>query len=117
MQVVYLQPAQRNLARFQEFLLGCGVSKAKCDETIRSLVGHIRVLADDPLRGYSIGGRYGFDTKYRALLADRYVVIYEAVGEQIQIRRIYHMREDYLNELLPKGHPEFVDSSDEEDSR
>ena len=116
MQIVYLQPAQRDLARFQDFLQGCGVSKTRSDEIILSLVRHIRILAKYPLRGYSIGGRYGFDTTYRALIAGRYIAVYEVVGEQIQIRRIYHMREDYLNELLPEDHPESVDNSDVEEA-
>ena len=101
MKVVYLQAAQRDLTRFQDFLLSSGVSKEKSSSIILDLTKRIRALAQYPLRGYSIGGRYGFETPYRALIAGRYIAVYEVLDKQIQIRRIYHMREDYLNELLP----------------
>jgi len=114
MQIIYLQPAQRDLARFQDFLQSSGVSKSKSDEILLGLIKRIRVLCKYPLRGYSIGGRYGFETPYRALIAGRYIAIYEVVNNQIQIRRVYHMREDYLSELLPEGHPLLVDDSNEE---
>ena len=50
------------------------------------------------------------------VVAGRYIAANEAEGEQIQICRIYHMCEDYLNELLPEGHPGLVDNSDEVDT-
>ena len=92
-----------------------GISKTKSNEIIYDLVKRIRTLTKYPLRGYSIGGRYRYDTPYRALTAGRYIAIYEVIGKQIQIRRIYHMREDYLSELLPADHPELIEDSDEKD--
>jgi plasmid stabilization system protein ParE len=107
--IVYFQPAQRDLARLREFLRQAGVAQTKGDTIIRDLVKSIHALAKNPLKGYRVGGRYGFYTPYRALVAGRYLAIYEVVDKRVKIRRIYHQRENYLAELLPSRHPDLID--------
>lgn len=104
-EIRYLAPAQRDLERLLAFLLANEVPRARAQEIILDIVKKIRILKRSPLRGYSIGGRYGFETPYRGLACRKYVAIYEVVevADQtqgfIEIRRIYHTRENYLVHL------------------
>ena len=100
MKILYLQSAQRDLQRLHSFLNSAGVSQHKSDSIIRELVERLRILTNHPHIGFNIGGKYGFTTPYRAFLAGSYIAIYEVVGKQVEIRRIYHQKEDYLSTLL-----------------
>ena len=46
---------------------------------------------------------YGIDRAgdaIRAYITDPYIVIYEVVGDTVEIRRIYHQKEDYIRDIL-----------------
>jgi len=108
-EIVYLAPAQRDLQRLMDFLTTNEVSPVCAQEIILEIVEKIRVLRENPLLGFSFGGKYGFTTPYRGILCGKYVAVYEPIeasddkhddkGGRIEIRRIYHEREDYLTQL------------------
>jgi plasmid stabilization system protein ParE len=97
--VRFLETARRDLVRLTEFLLNSGVSRQRNDEIVNELVAHARVLANNPEVGFKIGGKFGFQTSYRGLVAGSYIMVYEVLGAVVEIRRIYFGREDYINEL------------------
>jgi len=105
-EIVYLAPAHRDLRRLTDFLLANHVDPTRAQEIILEIVKKLRMLRDNPWMGFSIGGKYGFDTPYRALICGKYLAVYEVIGPRcnkdgrIEVRRIYHGREDYLTQLL-----------------
>jgi plasmid stabilization system protein ParE len=100
MKIAYLEPAKRDFERFRDFLRAADVSEDKISEIIKTLVSDIRILKDNPKIGRKIGGKFGFDTEYRALVCGRYVAIYEIAGNTIEVRRIFHGKEDYVAVLI-----------------
>lgn len=104
-EIRYLAPAQRDLKRLLAFLLDNEVPEARAHEITLDIVKKVRTLRSNPLLGYSIGGRYGFETSYRGLVCGKYIAIYEVqesadqIGGYIEIRRIYHNRENYIVHL------------------
>ena len=107
-EIVYLAPAHRDLRRLTDFLLANHVDPTRAQEIILEIVKKLRVLMDNPHMGFSIGGKYGFDTPYRALVCGKYLAVYEVVEAgsnetgRVEVRRIYHGREDYLSQLLDR---------------
>jgi plasmid stabilization system protein ParE len=98
--VIYLEPAKRDLERLHDFLISSGVSERRSKEIVGGIVVDIRILKNNPHVGFSFGGKYGFSTPYRGLVAGKYIVVYEMVGQTVEIRRIYSGRENYLSELM-----------------
>jgi plasmid stabilization system protein ParE len=98
--IIYLEPAKRDLERLRDFLVSSGVSERRSKEIIGDIVTGIRILKNNPHVGFSFGGKYGFSTPYRGLVAGKYIVVYEVVKQAVEIRRIYSGRENYLNELM-----------------
>ena len=105
-EIVYLAPAERDLRRLLDFLVGSGISLKRAQAIIRDIVKRIRILGNNPHLGFSIGNKYGIQTPYRGLICGKYIVVYEAIDakdeetSRIEIRRIYHTREDYLTQIL-----------------
>ena len=115
--IIYLAPAQRDLLRFRDFLVDRGVAVQRAQEIIREIVISLRILTNNPRIGFSMGGKYGFHTPYRGLVCGKYVAVYEVFDPlsgvarddinntggtegYIEIRRIYHIREDHINQLM-----------------
>ena len=102
--LIYLAPAERDLRRLKEFLITSEVSENRANEIIKDIVLKIGALKRNPLVGFSIGGKYGINTPYRGLICGKYIAIYQVLKsgtkKQIEIRRIYHCREDYIAQLL-----------------
>jgi plasmid stabilization system protein ParE len=97
--VRFLEAARRDIIRLREFLSKSGVSRQRSDEIIKELVAHARILVNNPEVGFKIGGKFGFTTNYRGLVAGSYIMIYEVRATTVEIRRIYSGREDYISEL------------------
>ena len=100
MKIVYLEPAKRDFERFREFMLANGVSAERVAHILNGVIDSIRNLEGNPRLGFSIGARYGFTTPYRGYITDPYIVVYEVTSTNIEIRRIYHQREDYIRDIL-----------------
>jgi len=98
--VFYLEPARGDLERFREFMRANDMSEERINHILNGVIDSIGNLKYNPKLGFSIGARYGYTTPYRGWLTDPYVVIYEIVGEAIEIRRIYHQKEDYIRDIL-----------------
>ena len=105
-ELVYLAPAQRDLERLRDFLTVNGVAFHRAQEIIMEVILKIRTLKDNPHSGFSLGGKYGYETPYRGLVCGKYLAVFEPIeastdkAGRIEIRRIYHTREDYLTQLL-----------------
>ena len=116
-ELLYLAPAQRDLLRLRGFLIANGVSGVRAGEIIRELTVKLRNLKESPYLGFPIGGKYGLATPYRGMVCGKYIAIYEVIKAEnpyldadkepvqqdpvrVEIRRIYHGREDYLSYLL-----------------
>jgi plasmid stabilization system protein ParE len=107
-ELVYLAPAQRDLARLRDFLIDRGLSQKRAHEIVGDIVVKLRILKDNPRTGFSFGGKYGFETPYRGLVCSKYIAVYEAIEikpgtGRVEIRRIYHVHEDYLNQLMQES--------------
>ena len=98
--IVYLEPAKRDLERFREFMRGNEVSDERINYILSGVIDSIRNLEGNPRLGYSIGAKYGYTTPYRGYITDPYIVIYEVSSGLVEIRRIYHQREDYIRDTL-----------------
>lgn len=115
--ITYLAPAQRNLLRLKAFLINAEVTPLRANEIIKEIVVKLRILANNPHFGFPIGKKYGFSTPYRALICGKYIAIYEVLeadnavpdtknhhpaqpSGRIEIRRIYHSRENYISQLI-----------------
>ena len=100
MKIIYLEPARRDFERFREFMLQNGVSESRIDHILNGVIDSIRNLEGNPRLGYSIGAKYGYTTQYRGYITDPYIAVYEIVGNTVEVRRIYHIREDYIRDIL-----------------
>ena len=100
MKVLYLEPAKNDLERFREFMRTNDMSEERINHILSGVIDSIENLKYNPKLGYSIGARYGYTTAYRGWLSDPYIAICEIVGEVIEIRRIYHQKEDYIRDIL-----------------
>lgn len=104
-EIVYLAPAQRDLERLRDFLTTNGVALSRAHEIIYGIVNRLRDLRQSPHLGFSLGGKYGLETPYRAHICGKYLAVYEPIEPckglqgRIEIRRIYHTKEDYLSQL------------------
>jgi len=76
------------------------VSEERISHILNGVIDSIGALKDAPKIGFSIGARYGYTTPYRGYITDPYIVVYEIVGETIEVRRIYHQKEDYIRDIL-----------------
>jgi plasmid stabilization system protein ParE len=88
------------MERFREFMRANGVSEERIDHIINGVMDSVLNLEGNPRLGFSLGARRGFTTPYRAYITDPYIVIYEVVGDTVEIRRIYHKKEDYIRDIL-----------------
>ena len=100
MKIVYLEPAKRDLESFREFLRQNTVSEERINHILNGVIHSIHNLEENPKLGFAIGARYGFTTPYRGYVTDPYIVVYEIVDNAVEIRRIYHHKEDYVRDLL-----------------
>ncbi len=100
MKIIYLEPAKRDFERFRLFMRGNDVSEERILHILNGMIDSIRNLEDNPRLGYAIGARYGFTTSYRGYITDPYIMIYEIASDRIEIRRIFHQREDYVRDIL-----------------
>ncbi|MDR2106794.1 MAG: type II toxin-antitoxin system RelE/ParE family toxin [Coriobacteriales bacterium] len=103
MRVIYLEPARRDLERLRDFLCDGGVSRERANRIVSTIVAGVRILENNPHVGFSFGGKYGFTTPYRGLVVGTYIVVYEVLAKQVEVRRIYSGRENYLQELSRGG--------------
>jgi len=76
------------------------MSEERINHILNGVIDSIGNLKDNPRLGFSIGARYGYTTPYRGYLADPYIVVYEIFDETLEIRRIYHQKEDYIRDIL-----------------
>jgi len=76
------------------------VSEELINHILSGMLDSIQNLKGNPRLGYSIGAKRGYTTPYRAYLSDPYIVIYKITGNEVEIRRIYHQREDYIRDIL-----------------
>jgi plasmid stabilization system protein ParE len=100
MRLRYLTSAKLDFERFRDFLSANNVPEEKVKSIIVGITSSLRTLEDNPLLGFSVGGKYGFETPYRGYICDDYIAIYEVTAEQIEIIRMYSLREDYVRDLL-----------------
>ena len=100
MKIIFLEPAKRDLERFREFVTQNGISEERANHILGGVIDSIRNLEGDPRLGFSIGARYGYTTPYRGYITDPYIVVYEISGNSVEVRRIYHHREDYICDIL-----------------
>ena len=100
MKISYLETAEWDFVRFREFMRANDVSEERIDHIINGVICSIRNLEGNPRLGFSLGARRGWTTPYRAYITDPYIVVYEVVGDTVQIRRIYHQKEDYIRDII-----------------
>ena len=100
MKIVYLEPAKRDLERFREFMQQNMVSEERISHILNGMIDSIRNLEGNPRLGFAIGARHGFKTPYRGYVKDPYIAVYEIVDNTVEIRRIYHHKEDYIRHVL-----------------
>jgi hypothetical protein len=100
MNLLFLDPALRDIQRLKEFLLSGELSEDRSNQIVDGLIRSIRTLKEQPFLGFSIGGKYGFNTSYRGFLSGQYISIYEITRNTIEIRRIYSVKENYLHDII-----------------
>ena len=100
MRIVYLEPAKRDLERFREFMRSNDLTEKRNNHILNGMIDAIAILKGNPKLGFSFGARHGYATPYRGFITDPYIVVYEIVGNDIEVRRIYHQREDYIRDIL-----------------
>jgi len=100
MKIVYLESAIKDTERFRMFMRANDMSEERISHIINGVLDSIDNLEGNPKLGFSFGARRGYKTPYRGYLTDPYIVVYEIVGETVEIRRIYHQKEDYIRDVL-----------------
>ena len=100
MKVVYLEPAKRDFERFREFMSQNGVSEERVNHILSGVIDSVHNLEGNPELGFSIGARHGYKTPFRGYITDPYIVVYEIIRNTVEIRRIYHLKEDYIRDIL-----------------
>jgi len=100
MKLVYFEPAKRDLERFRMFMLSNDIPPERVNHILSGMLDSIRTLESNPMLGYSIGAKHGYTTSHRAFITDPCIAIYKISGDEIEIRRIYHQREDYIRDIL-----------------
>ena len=100
MEIIILAPAFRDLERFRVFMQERDMSEERISHILNCVLDSIENLKGNPRLGFSIGVRYGYTTPYRGYITDPYIVVYEILGDFVEIRRIYHLREDYIRDIL-----------------
>ena len=100
MKVAYLEPAKRDFERFRDFLRANDLPEDTINHILGGVIDKISALKDSPMLGFSIGARYGYQTSYRGYITDPYIAVYEIAGDTVEIRRVYHQKEDYIRDIL-----------------
>ena len=100
MEIIFLAPAIRDLERFRKFMRNNDMTEDRITHILNCVLDSIENLKGNPRLGFSIGARYGYTTPYRGYITDPYIVVYEIVSDFVEIRRIYHLKEDYIRDIL-----------------
>jgi plasmid stabilization system protein ParE len=100
MKLRYKASAKLDFERFRDFLIANDVPADKVKSIISGITSALRVLEENPYLGFQIGGKYGFETPYRGYICNDYIAIYEVASDDVEIVRMYSLREDYVRDLL-----------------
>jgi len=101
--LVYLEPAKRDFERTRDYYLAQEVNSEATNSIIGAIITDINHLQDHPELGFTIGGKYGYQSAYRGLLVckEHYLAVYEVLKRVIEVRRVYSTKENYIRDLLP----------------
>lgn len=68
--------------------------------TVAKILKKIKLLSDFPESGSSISAIIGFDTDYRYLVCDNYIVFYRIDNKNVLIVRVLYGRRNYMQILF-----------------
>ena len=76
----------------------CNEQAAK--NTVAKILKKIKLLSDFPESGSSLSAIIGFDTDYRYLVCDNYIVFYRIENKNVLIVRVLYGRRNYMQILF-----------------
>jgi plasmid stabilization system protein ParE len=96
-------PALDDLANIETYIKDeCGNPTA-AKRNVKKIMKSYLNLSSSPYTGFSVKGKYGIDTPFRALVSGRYVIIYEIdeSANLVEILNVFHGKQNYIKTLFP----------------
>ena len=99
MQIVFSPEALKDIEEIKSYLFG-QFGEETTTKNIKKVIKEIRTLSSFPLKGSGIWERYGIDSEYRYIYANKNYVFYRIEDDVIRIIRVLDARRDFLNILF-----------------
>jgi plasmid stabilization system protein ParE len=103
MKIWVTPPARQDLRDIRTYISDEFNNPTAAKRAAQKIIKSYSKLANSPYLGFSVKGRYGIDTPFRALVSGRYIVFYE-VDESaglVSILNVFHHKQNYIKTLFP----------------
>ncbi|MDY6338170.1 MAG: type II toxin-antitoxin system RelE/ParE family toxin [Saccharofermentans sp.] len=99
MHIVFSPAALKDLEEIKAYLLD-QFGEDTASKNIKKVIKEIKTLEKFPLKGSGVWERYGIDSEYRYIYANKNYVFYRMEDDYIRIIRVLDARRDFLNILF-----------------
>lgn len=99
MRIVFSPESVKDIEEIKDYLLA-RFGEGTAIRNIKKLVKEIKTLEKFPSKGSGILERYGIDSEYRYIYANKNYVFYRVEDDCIKIIRVLDARRDFLNILF-----------------
>lgn len=110
MHIVLSPEALNDIEQIKDYLI-CQFGDNTATKNIKRVIKEIKTLGSFPLKGSGVWERYGIDSEYRYIYANKNYVFYRVDEDTVKVIRIIDARRDFLTILFGS-----IPQSDEESS-
>lgn len=99
MHIVFSPEALNDIEQIKDYLIS-QFGDNTATKNIRRIIKEIKTLESFPLKGPGVWERYGIDSEYRYIFANKNYVFYRVDEDAVRIIRILDARRDFLTILF-----------------
>ena len=111
MNIVFSPEALNDIEQIKDYLIG-QFGDNTATKSIKKVIKEIKTLEAFPFKGSGVLERYGIDSEYRYISANKNYVFYRVDENKVRVIRILDARRDFLS-ILFGNNPQSDDGSAE----
>ena len=111
MHIVFSPEALNDIEQIKDYLIG-QFGDDTATKSIKKVIKEIKTLEAFPFKGSGVLERYGIDSEYRYIYANKNYVFYRVDEDTVRVIRILDARRDFLS-ILFGNNPQSDDGSAE----
>lgn len=112
MHIVFSPEALKDIEQIKDYLVG-QFGDDTATKNIKRVIKEIKTLESFPLKGSGVWERYGIDSEYHYIYANKNYVFYRVDEDTVRIVRILDARRDFLTILFDNDSQSDDGSSEE----